>query len=146
MLALCCGYPGENCVATSRGKFALNRPRYSPAVLSLKPVCRLLPLVGCRSFPEANTTRYWPGSMVTAGKTHKSGWLGSLLKLQPLRFTGEKPRLYNSIQSCKSPSSSRNPLVLIFEARNSLMIMSPPNSPGCSVQVQLPPPNRLGAD
>jgi hypothetical protein len=93
-------------------------------------------------FLASNTTRYSPGPSATAGKTHWSGSLSTSLNDQPSRLMVSSPKLYNSIQSLASSSSSSKPVV--FDARNSLMRMVFAVNCGSTVTLQLPPAKALG--
>ena len=58
---------------------------------SEKLVCRYWPSV--RLLPEANTTIYAPGSIVTSGNFHLKGLLELSLSAYPFKLTASLPEL-----------------------------------------------------
>src|SRR5437867_5646332 len=97
----------------------LTRARYSPLALRLKLACKGAP--GTALFlPEAKTSRKRPAAMLVEGNRHLVRLAAESVRNHPPRFVALAPELKISIQSEESPSSSRNPLVLL--ARNSVMV------------------------
>ena len=82
------------------------------------------------SLPEAKTSRYSPGSIVTSGKAQPGSPDLSDMR-QPPRLTALPETLCSSIQSEKSPSSSRT--TARFFSISSLMITLPP-VPACAAE------------
>src|SRR5438093_295713 len=118
MFATCRG----NCGANSDAAVApsgFTSARYSPPALRLKFACNGDPATA-RFFPDAKTIKKLPGDRLSEGNRHFVRFPGESVRNQPSILTIFVLALKISIQSEQSPSSSRNPVVLL--ARNSLMM------------------------